>query len=71
MRITIDLTVCQNLAQCAFTAPDLFPLRDDGKLAFRDITSGVYEGNDLAPEDEELALEAEALCPTQAIKIKR
>ncbi|MCU1483002.1 MAG: Ferredoxin [Subtercola sp.] len=69
MRFAVDLDVCQNIGQCSFTAPDIFELDDDGKLAFRRQAAGVYDSPELSADDEELAEAAASLCPMQAIRM--
>lgn len=61
MRVTVDLTKCQDHGQCAIAAPMVFTMDDDGKL--------VYNGS---PDDSERGNVEEAadVCPAQAIFIE-
>jgi ferredoxin len=71
-RFAVDLAVCQNIGQCSFTAPELFPLDDDGTLAFRARAEREYvsEPLDAGSDDVELAEAAVTLCPMQAIRLE-
>ncbi|GAA2148195.1 ferredoxin [Glycomyces algeriensis] len=60
MKVRVDRSRCQVLAQCVFTAPDVFGIDDEGGL--------VYDAD---PDDafaEEVEQAARA-CPLQAILI--
>ncbi|MFV8054701.1 ferredoxin [Mycobacterium sp. 48b] len=75
MKFVVDLGSCQSMGQCSFTAPDLFPLDDDGQLAFPD-GAGVEEGaefvsEELTAEDADLAETASFVCPMRAIRMQR
>ncbi|WP_396936637.1 ferredoxin [Mycolicibacterium sp.] len=61
MRVTVDLTLCQDHGQCAIAAPNVFTMNDDGKLE--------YVGD---PDDAErdYVEEAADVCPAQAIFIE-
>lgn len=61
MRVTVDLSLCQDHGQCAIAAPAVFTMNDDGKLE--------YNGN---PDDSErdYVEEAADVCPAQAIFIE-
>ena len=61
MRISVDLTTCQNMGQCVYEAPSVFSLDAAGHLQF---VEGVSE--DRREEVESAA----NLCPTQSISIE-
>ena len=58
MKVTVDLSLCQDHGQCAIAAPDVFEINDEGKLS--------YDGS---PDDSMLDYVEEAadVCPVQAI----
>jgi ferredoxin len=58
MRVSVDLSLCQDHGQCAIAAANVFEINDDGKL--------VYDAN---PDDSEYGNVEEAadVCPAQAI----
>lgn len=61
MRITVDLTRCQDHGQCAIAAPDVFRINDEGKLEHE------------TEADESLRFEIEEaadVCPVQAIELQ-
>lgn len=60
MKVTVDRETCQAHGQCAFVAPDIFVLDDDGELHYRE---------DVPDAELEAAREAAAFCPTAAISI--
>ena len=45
MRVSVDLNQCQNHGQCVFSAPAVFSLDDDGKLALRHEATDVYRSD--------------------------
>ena len=60
MKITVDMSRCQDHGQCAIAAPGVFRMNDDGKLEHE------------TEADEALRLEVEEaadVCPVQAIEI--
>lgn len=61
MKVTVDLTLCEDHGQCAIAAPAVFRINDDGKLEY-----------DPEPADSELenVEEAADVCPVQAIMIQ-
>jgi ferredoxin len=61
MRITVDLSLCQDHGQCAIAAPKVFRMNDDGKLEY---TSEADESYRFEVE------EAADVCPVQAIEIE-
>lgn len=61
MRIHVDMTRCQVLAQCVFAAPDVFALDDRDELVYEPVP-----GEDLALDVEQ----AVRACPVQAIAIE-
>ncbi len=60
MKVTVDLSLCQDHGQCAIAAPDVFEINDEGKLS--------YDGS---PDDSMLDYVEEAadVCPVQAILV--
>ena len=60
MKVTVDLTLCQDHGQCAIAAPEVFRINDDGKLEYDD-----------SPDDSmrDYVEEAVDVCPVQAIEI--
>lgn len=60
MKVTVDMTLCEDHGQCAIAAPNVFRINDDGKLE--------YDAN---PDERELTNVEEAadVCPVQAILI--
>lgn len=69
MRFEVDLTVCRNLGQCTFSAPELFALDGAGELSFRAGGQSPYVSGEIAPDQEESARDAADMCPTLAITI--
>ena len=60
MKITVDMTRCQDHGQCAIAAPDVFRINDEGRLEHE------------ATADESLRDEVEEaadVCPVQAIAL--
>lgn len=68
MRVTVDLTKCQDHGQCVYAAPDLFALDEDGRLSLRAQAGDRYEAEVDAARGEELH-EAADVCPLQAITV--
>jgi len=61
MRISVDLTTCQNMGQCVYEAPSVFSLDTAGHLQYVEDAS----------EDRREEVESAAnLCPTQSISIE-
>lgn len=60
MKVSVDLTLCQDHGQCAIAAPGVFRINDDGKLEYDD-----------SPDDSmrDYVEEAADVCPVQAIEI--
>ena len=60
MKVTVDLSLCQDHGQCAIAAPEVFEIDDEGKLS--------YDGSpdDAMRDDIE---EAADVCPVQAILV--
>jgi ferredoxin len=60
MQVVVDMNKCQDHGQCAFSAPEVFQLDQDGHL--------VYDGepDDALREDIE---DAADVCPLQAITL--
>lgn len=61
MKVTVDLSLCQDHGQCAIAAPDVFEINDEGKLS--------YDGS---PDDSmrDYVEEAADVCPVQAILVE-
>jgi ferredoxin len=71
MRITVDLKMCQDHGQCVFSAPSVFALDDEGRLAFRAAaTSDSYVSQDLDESLRDDVEEAADACPLQAILVE-
>lgn len=60
MKVTVDMTLCQDHGQCAIAAPEVFRINDEGHLEY-----------DAEPGDDmlEYVEEAADVCPVQAILI--
>ena len=69
MKFSIDLHQCQNLGQCAMSAPEVFALDDEGQLAFRAEATDQYVSPELSAEQEGAAATASDMCPMQAITL--
>lgn len=69
MRVVVDLRKCSDHGQCAFSAPDVFAIDDDGKLAFRAEATDVYTSADLDESLRDDVEEAADVCPLQAITV--
>jgi len=61
--VEVDQDTCISDQVCAATAPDVFEMRDDGKAYVRE---GMEE---LDGADLDMAREAAAACPVDAISI--
>ncbi|MEU9227550.1 ferredoxin [Streptomyces massasporeus] len=61
MKVVVDMNKCQDHGQCVFSAPDVFRMDDDGRLAYVPDPDGA-----LRDEVEEAA----DVCPLQAIRIE-
>ncbi len=71
MKVIVDLNQCADHGQCVFSAPEVFSLDDDGKLAFRALTDGdTYISGDLDESMRDDVEEAADVCPLQAIEIE-
>ena len=58
--VSVDLNICEDHAQCAFAAPQVFRMNDADKLEYD------------AEYDEDLRFDVQAAadsCPVQAIKL--
>jgi ferredoxin len=69
MKYAIDLDRCQDHGQCAFAAPRIFALDENGKLALRKQAQGEYISPDIDDELIDELEEAASICPVQAIEI--
>jgi ferredoxin len=71
MRITVDLAKCQDHGQCVFSAPAVFALDDQGKLALRAEAGGdSYTSEELDDALRDDVEEAADACPLQAIVVE-
>jgi ferredoxin len=62
MKVSVNYDLCQSNALCMSAAPEVFEVRDDGFL---------YVLQDEPPEElRARVLEAESLCPVQAITVE-
>ncbi|MCX4531841.1 ferredoxin [Streptomyces sp. NPDC002596] len=61
MKVVVDMNKCQDHGQCVFSAPDVFQLDDNGRLAY------VSDPDDALRDEVE---EAADVCPLQAIRIE-
>lgn len=74
MKVTVDLTVCQDHGQCMYAAPHVFHIDESGKLNFRQLP--VVDGHFAVVEfdgdaaDCEAVVDAADVCPLQAITIE-
>ncbi|HEX3589317.1 MAG TPA: ferredoxin [Pseudonocardiaceae bacterium] len=70
MRVTVDLTQCADHGQCVFSAPAVFSLDENGKLAFRHTAAERYVSGDLDESLRDDVEEAADVCPLQAITVE-
>lgn len=71
MRVVVDLYKCADHGQCVFSAPAVFSLDDEGKLALRRETTGdTYISEDLDESLRDDVEEAADVCPMQAIEVE-
>ena len=70
MRITVDLDKCNDHGQCVFSAPAVFRLDDQGRLAFREQAAGRYVSGPLDESLRDDVEEAADVCPLQAIEVE-
>ncbi len=71
MKVIVDLNQCADHGQCVFSAPQVFSLDADGKLAFRAQTDGdTYISGELDEAWRDDVEEAADVCPLQAIEIE-
>lgn len=59
MRVVVDHDVCELNALCVATAPDVFSIGDDDRVAVVEPTA----------DQEGLVIQAAAACPTGAIRL--
>lgn len=69
MHFVVDLNMCENHGQCAYTS-GAFALDDEGKLAFRRRGDDVYRSDDMDAAVWDEIEEAADACPVQAIEIR-
>ena len=62
MKVIVDMDKCQDHGQCAFSAPEVFEINDEGKLVV------LNESPDESLRDA--VEEAADVCPVQAITIE-
>lgn len=60
-KVVVDMDLCQNHGQCAFAAPEVFQINDEGVLVV--LNEEPDESQRAACED------AADVCPVQAITI--
>jgi len=70
MRVVVDLIKCADHGQCVFSAPAVFSLDDNGKLAFRREATETYISGDLDESLRDDVEEAADVCPMQAIEVE-
>ncbi len=70
MRITVDLNTCADHGQCVFSAPSIFSLDADGRLAFRHKAADTYVSGDIDESLRDDVEEAADVCPLQAITVE-
>jgi ferredoxin len=70
MKVVVDLTKCQDHGQCVYSAPQIFSLDENGKLAFRHVATDTYVSDDLDESLIDAAEEAADVCPLQAIDLR-
>lgn len=70
MHIIVDLTKCSDHGQCVFSAPQVFALDDNGKLAFRAEATDEYVSGELDESLRDDVEEAADVCPLQAITVE-
>ncbi|ONH31700.1 ferredoxin [Pseudofrankia asymbiotica] len=69
MKFAVDLTQCENHGQCAFAAPRLFALDDEGQLSYRHEADEEFTSAELTGDDEDAVASAADMCPMQAIRL--
>jgi ferredoxin len=69
VRVAVDLSKCADHGQCVFSAPSVFSLDDDGRLAFRHRATNDYLSEDLDESLRDEVEEAADVCPMQAITV--
>lgn len=69
MRFVIDLDQCEDMGQCAFTAPDVFSIDDSGQQSLKLTEHGEFTSAQLSDEQGESAKGAADVCPMQAIRV--
>jgi ferredoxin len=70
MHIVVDLTKCSDHGQCVFSAPRVFALDENGKLAFRHEATDAYVSGELDESLRDDVEEAADVCPLQAITVE-
>jgi ferredoxin len=70
MHIVVDLNQCSDHGQCVFSAPKVFALDEDGKLAFRREATDSYISGELDESLRDDVEEAADVCPLQAITVE-
>lgn len=61
MKVVVDMSVCKDHGQCAYAAPEVFQINENGRLVY------VSEPDESLREAVE---EAADVCPLQAITIE-
>ena len=62
MKVSVDRTLCEGNGLCAFYAPAVFSMADDGTVSYT---------RDVAPAETEVVEIAEQMCPQCAVLIER
>jgi len=71
MRVIVDLTKCQDHGQCIYSAPAVFALDENGRLAFRAETDGdLYTSDEIDESLRDDVDSAAGSCPLQAITVE-
>ncbi|RFS84449.1 ferredoxin [Actinomadura spongiicola] len=70
MRVVVDLEKCQDHGQCAFSAPQVFALDENGRLSFRSAATDTFVSADLDESLRDDVEEAAEACPLQAIEVE-
>ncbi|MET7339049.1 ferredoxin [Nonomuraea sp. NPDC005650] len=61
MKVTVDMSLCQDHGQCAIAAPDVFHINEEGHLEYNGAPDASMR---------DYAEEAADVCPVQAILIE-
>jgi ferredoxin len=64
MKVSIDQEVCVACGSCVAVCPEVFEIKDDGKVDVKE----EFKGKDIPKELEEKVMESLGMCPVTAIK---